>query len=517
MALLNRVFGPDLPKAIASKRPILSQIGKTALDVLGSMRSMAAGFGDMSFALRQGVFVAPRHPVIWTKAFGRMLRQYFDPKFFEASQREIAGRPSFELMRDHGLSLTRIGAAREEPFQATLPEKIPIVRIGMRAAERAYTGMGNRLRADLFDLLVKANDQAGADIFDLTSGANLINTMTGRGSLRYPLTPGIQSAPSLARAAPIMNAALFSPRLLASRLNLLDPMYYASLPKAVRMEALKSLAAFATAGSGIVGLAKASGVAVGTDYASADFGKIKFGNTRWDIWGGFQQPVVMMLRVLTQRMVSSVTGREFKFGEGYKAPTSIDIIQRFVGSKVSPPVRLALALLERKGFAGEPVNVPAEIAQAFIPMFAADVYELMAEHGTKRLWMAPLGFFGQGVQTYGRTIPNIERTPMGRPTVKFRPVPEAGEALIRYLTGTSGSNIPERYHRPLSDLNLREQRARADIDKAKALTKQDGKRRVVAGTLVYIEGEIVKTKALQKRQTAQQAVAQLQREGKLAR
>ena len=106
---------------------------------------------------------------------------------------------------------------------------------------------------------------------------------------------------------------------------------------------------------------------------------------------------------------------------------------------------------------------------------------------------------------------------MGRPTVKFRPVPEAGEALIRYLTGTSGSNIPERYHRPLSDLNLREQRARADIDKAKALTKQDGKRRVVAGTLVYIEGEIVKTKALQKRQTAQQAVAQLQREGKLAR
>src|SRR3990167_297176 len=209
---LKQVFGPELPKALEGKRPLLSRLGRLGLDVAGSMRAMSAGLGDMSFPLRQGIFVFPRHPIIFTKAFGRMVRQFFDPRFYEASQQQIAQRPSYKLMQEHGLQLTGKGL-REEPFQGSIPERIPGVRIGMRAAERAYSGMGNRLRADIFDLFVKANEQAGEDIFDLTHAANFINTATGRGTLRIPGTLGIAGSPTWERAAPILNATLFSPRL----------------------------------------------------------------------------------------------------------------------------------------------------------------------------------------------------------------------------------------------------------------------------------------------------------------
>ena len=517
LRLLRQVFGPELVKTLAAKRLALNRFAQFGLDVLGSMRAFAAGVGDMSLALRQAIVVAPRFPRLWTRAFTQMHRQYFSPKFFKASQQEIASRPTFAQMQEHGLHLTGIAEGmREEPFQSTILQRIPGVRVLANAAERAYTGMGNRLRADLFDRYVALNKRLGGEVYDLDQMANVINTWTGRGALRLYGTRGIESAPSLARMAPVLNATLFSPRLLASRLNLLDPMYYRSLSKPARQEAIKTFTAFVATGASMLGLAKAAGVEVGTDPRSADFGKLKIGNTRIDIWGGFQQPVVLFLRLLSGQMVSSTTGREFTLGEGgYKPTTRLDILQRFAGSKVSPPVRLALALFQGTTATGQKTNLSAEVVNSFVPMFLGDLYELIQEHGLDGAWGGPLSFYGAGVQTYGRQIPTIGKTPAGRATVQFRQPPELGEAALNALTGKRISNIPPQYHRPLSRLRLQEQRDTADIDKAKALTAQDGKRRVQAGVLITLEDGIVKTKTLQKRLTPLKAVTDLQQAGRL--
>lgn len=514
LSLLKKVFGPDLVKTLALKRPALNRFARMGLDVLGSMRAFAAGVGDMSLALRQGIVVAPRFPGIYARALGEMHRQYFDKRFFAASQREIAERPTFALMQEHGLTLTGMTEGmREEPFQGTLPQRIPGVRLLANAAERAYTGMGNRLRADIFDRYVDLNHRLGAEVYDLDQMSNVINTWTGRGALRIPITPGIESAPSLARMAPVLNAIFFSPRLLASRINLLDPMYYVSLSGPARREAIKTFAAFVAAGGSLLGLASAAGVKVGTDLRSADFGKLKFGNTRVDVWAGFQQPAVLLLRLASGQMVSSTTGREFTLGEGgYKPTTRLDIVSRFLGSKVSPPVRLALALSQGTTATGQKTNLSAEVANSFIPMFLGDLYELIDEHGLEGAWGGPLSFYGMNVQTYGRQIPNLDTTPSGRPTMKFRQPPELGEAALNALTGRRISNVPPQFHRALSQSRLAEQQHSADVDKAKALTRQDGKRRVVAGVLIIQSPDgIVHARTLRKSQTPMRLLQSSQR------
>jgi len=336
--------------------------------------------------------------------------------------------------------------------------------------------------------------------------------------LRIPLGGrALAGSEALERAAPILNATLFSPRLVASRLNLLDPTYYLTLPKHVRKEAIKDLIAFAGTGVTTLGLLKASGHEVGADWRSADFGKVKVGNTRYDLFGGFLQPTVAAARLITGQMVSSTTGREFQLGEGYKPTTRADIAMRFLASKQSPLARFATGLLQGTTGAGEKFEIAPELVSMFIPMVMQDLYEVTQEHGPTRWWMGLPTVVGIGVQTYGRTIPNIEPTPSGRPTVRFRPTPELGEAIVSSVTGKRRSNVPERLHRPLSDLNLSLQIHKADVDKAKAQVRRDGKRQVVRDaygeTVIWQEQGITKTKTTRRKQTPSEAVADLQKLG----
>ena len=57
----------------------------------------------------------------------------------------------------------------------------------------------------------------------------------------------------------------------------------------VRKEAARDLVAFLGIGASVLGLAKMAGAEIETEPTSSDFGKIKIGNTRYDIWAGFQQ------------------------------------------------------------------------------------------------------------------------------------------------------------------------------------------------------------------------------------
>ena len=272
-------------------------------------------------------------------------------------------------------------------------EKIPLVGKVVRASGRAYIGFLNKLRFDVFVDLVNKAEILGLDPRknrDLTKSiADFINNATGRGTLPR----GLQTS------AVALNSVFFSPRLLFSRLNLLNPIYYVKQEPFVRKEALKSLFSFVGAGLTVLTLSKLIGADVGDEPRSSDFGKVKIDNTRFDVWGGFQPLVRSAAQIVTGKYISSTTGKEMTLGEGYKPMTRADIVQRFVEGKLAPIPSFVVALMKQQDAQGKPVSIPKEIGERFVPMVLQDIYDLAKENPA----LVPAGLvniFGVGVQTY---------------------------------------------------------------------------------------------------------------------
>lgn len=447
--LLSEVFPPEFISAVMEKRPLMEKLWHGAGEVLNLPRAMMAT-ADLSAPLRQGIFLVGR-PKQWIPAFRDMFKYAFSEEAYQGLATDIRARPNYKLMRESKLALTDLGEnmiKREEAFMSNLSEKIPIFGRLARGSNRAYSGFLNKLRADTFDSLVKSAKQTGVlkerpeVIHDI---AKFVNSATGRGSLG-----------AFDRAAVALNGAFFSPRLMASRFNLLNPVYYIKLDPFVRKEALKSL--FTTAGTAatILGLAKLGGAQVGTDPRSADFAKIKIGNTRFDILGGFQQYMVLASRLVTNQMVSSTTGKQFNLGEGYKPTTRMDVAQRFFESKTSPVGSFILGMARGKTSGGDEFDLPVEITNRFIPMLAQDMFDLYKERGLPGIGMGIPGIFGTGMQTYAEQIPLESRTKTGKPTIKWAQEPGLAETIVNKARGTEILPVP----------------VKAKYDEAQALLKQ---------------------------------------------
>lgn len=392
LELLHKVFGQEFVETALSKRPLFAKAKDVGLELANIPRAIMSSF-DVSAPLRQGVFLIGR-PKQFAPAFRDMFKYLVDEKAFATLNENIVARPTYQLMKDTRLAITELGknlTGREERFMSSYAEKIPIIGRGVRASGRAYTGFLNKLRADVFDDFVKKGAELGIDDPKfLKDAANFINHATGRGTLG-----------SLEKVAVPLNAFFFSPRLMASRLNLVNPVFYAKLHPKVRKEALKSLFTFGATASTVAGLAVLNGAKVGTDPRSADFMKLKFGNTRYDILGGFQQPIRAAAQFISGEIVSSTTGKVMTLGEGYKPLTRTDIISRYLESKEAPLISFATALLRGRTTTGELVDIPTEVANRFIPMAAQDMVDLYKEQGLKGIPMGSPALFGVGVMSYG--------------------------------------------------------------------------------------------------------------------
>ena len=154
------------------------------------------------------------------------------------------------------------------------------------------------------------------------------------------------------------------------------------------------------------------------------------------------------------------------------------------------------AMLQGHTQVGEDFRAGPELVDRFIPMLAQDMYDLIREEGLKGIGMALPAAFGVGVQTYGKQIPQRTTTPMGRPKISFRQPPSVGETIVNKITGTQVTNIPTAQHADLQQARQVELLRQMDIDAAKRLTLEDGKRRRVGNTIIYLERGIVKSKTM---------------------
>lgn len=422
---LSSVFGKNFTEALLQKRPEIEKMVDIGLQLYNLPRSFMAGFGDLSGTLMQNIMFAYRHPLLTAKNFGQELKFFASEKAFQANQKEIIDRPTFELMKRAKINFTELGGMigkREEQFMASLAENIPIIGSVIKATGRAWTGFLNRMRADVFDLGLENAKNTGVNINDprfLKTFGEFVNAGTGRGNL------GI-----LEKSMPVISQALFSARKLAATFNLINPNFYVRAHPFVRKEALKTWTSFLAGGSSILAIAKMNGAEIGDDPTSADFGKIKIGNTRFNVFGTYQQVAVLLARLYKGSMTSSVTGREIELGEGFKPTTKLDIISRFFETKQHPTLSLIFDSLRGEQALGLPFDLKAETLERFIPMVISDGYDLYKEHGNVGLWGIFPTMLGLPSQTYGRQIAILERTPQRTPKIRLRPVQRLSERIM---------------------------------------------------------------------------------------
>lgn len=393
---LGEVFPQGFIQTVLEKRPLIQKIGTELTEVFNVPRSIMATF-DMSAPLRQGVFFVGR-PKQFLPAFGNMFKYFWDEKAYDGLIQNIKSRPTYPLMREAKLSLSDIGVGlshREEAFMSNLPNKIPLFGSVVKASNRAYSGFLNKLRADSFDDLVNKANMQGVEITPKVAKniGEFVSAATGRGKLPNSLEPATVALSNL----------LFSPRLISSRLTMLNPQFYTKLDPFTRKEALKSLFTFSGTASSVLSLASLGGAKVVTDMNNADFGKIKVGNTRYDILGGFQQYIRLASQLITGKSVSSTTGVPIIAGEGYKAPTRLDLVGRFAESKLAPVPSFVKDILRGKTFKGENLSVTDEVAKRFVPLVIQDMNQLYKERGFEGIGMSIPSIFGVSVQTYSPT------------------------------------------------------------------------------------------------------------------
>lgn len=376
IALLSRTMPPELLKQLRGSKGLLGRIAEHAANVLNIPKALMASF-DVSAPMRQGVLMIGRKE-FYSSLFP-MVRALVSPKYQEAVFENIYRDPLFSAMQDSDLAVPVYkqhngGPAlmdHEEPYMTNLAQKIPLVGIGIRASERAYNTFVYKLRADTFKSLYNLGKAQGKtwDHDSLKDLSRFINTFTGRGDLgRFN------------NMAPILNSALFSPKLLKSRIDSLNPAFYAKLDPFVRKEAMKSMMSFAAFAITTLGLAKLAGAEVGMDPRKADGWKIKLGNTRWDILGGEQQLVRLMGNIATYGYKN---GKELvttgKIKSNYKDKNSIDAIGQFFRNKESPDISLAHDFLSGHDAVGQDVTAKQALLSRVTPMVGQDIYDAYSD------------------------------------------------------------------------------------------------------------------------------------------
>lgn len=394
-ALIERVFGRVAGQATEGKK--LSGFWDKFVSATNIPRALRSS-GDISAGFRQGLTVLVTHPKVWARQWVKSVKSFGSEDFYQAQQAAIHADPLYPLMAKYKVPFTEIGGSvpnTEEAFiGAQAAERIPL-GIGniVRRSDRAFTGFQNGTRAELFKMLVEKAALTGEDLSKDHLGesiAKIVGTFTGRG-----VTPKI-----LEKHLTTLNAAMFSPRLMFSRLNLLSPKYYHDLDPFARREAMAAARNLVASIGTVMFVAKALGAQVEFDPRSSNFAKIKVGNTRIDIAGGYSQYVRFIAQEMTREAISS-SGHKSHIGWGKTDTSDLANLTRLGRSKAAPIPAFAWDELSGKDFVGRPVKQGHEL-WSNAPFVAQDTYDAyqQKEPAPGIFAAAFLSAIGLGVQSY---------------------------------------------------------------------------------------------------------------------
>jgi hypothetical protein len=396
---------PKKPLTPLSKSP-----ENTVLENLGAIvnlpRTMLAGILDYSYALRHGGGMAISRNKRWREAFGTGAKSFLDEGLAIRTMDEIENaRPAWltdEVGQGLGFRTDNSGTLqpmpgqmrpglditpfeggklvdREEAFVSRFTNLVP----GVRMTARANITFLNKLRANVYDDIVSTWPESMRTPVRLKQLGKYINAATGRGDLG-----------ALNEASALLGNLFFSPRYLASLVQ--APLYMIRADPLIRKEAMKDMAAQFTGAATLLGLASVAGAAVELDPRSADFGKIRVGNTRVDPWRGYQQ---------IARLVAMIQSGETKSAGGSIYGIDADeAILRFFRTKLSPQAGFAVDAYYGKDLLDRPVEADFDNAwRRLAPLALQGLVEAIQEGPGEGIALSSLSLLGTGAQTYSST------------------------------------------------------------------------------------------------------------------
>ena len=370
--------------------PTWKQKALTAIeDVANIPRTTMASF-DLSGSLRQAGFLGPSHWREWKNAMGAQARALVSEDAAKQIMAELDASPLAQYRKGTSLYQAPFEGGqlgqREEQFMSSIASKLP----GVKESSRAYVVMLNKYRADVFDNVVSKWPEDARTPKRLDDLAKFVNAATGRGNLPQQLQG----------MAPAINALFFSPRFMYS----IPERHLAAFTRdpLMRKEVVKDLGAFYATGLTLVGATYAAakagllpGVSVATDYHNPDWGKVKIGDTRIDLWGGQQQWARMMARTID---IASrrAQGQPVKPTEG-----ELNTVTQFLRYKFSPIANLEEQVRTGKTAIGQKApGIPETALRLVAPLFLQDMYDAYTIGGPEAAALTVPSVLGLGVQTY---------------------------------------------------------------------------------------------------------------------
>jgi len=391
----------------AVPRSVGQKIKDEVLGALGAVKTLRASV-DISAIMRQGglLFLRPFQYKQSQQALAKMFSAFREGNF-NAINEAIAASPDAALMKEAGLHLSAPSGEGLLQGEAAFLKKngswigkkaanIPLVK----QSDQMYQTFLDVQRVNRFGQFKQQIDKMGLSPEEAMKGyqaaARFINYATGRGSLGKKFN-GVMDG---------LNLFFFSPRFVASRLNILNPGMYIKngfsgpAGRAVLRGQMSDLAQYVGTVGAIMYGAKTAGADITLNPNSPDFGKIKFGTWRYDLGAGLTQVLRTAWRIGADTPLAAT--KQKAVGQ-----SAIDIGEAFLANKLSPPAGVLRDFFKRQTVNKQPFTYTRAAADLVIPMQIADFIDAFKQEGLLGLGKTAIGTTGVGVQNYAESPGNV--------------------------------------------------------------------------------------------------------------
>lgn len=393
-------------------KPLLPRVLRAFGDAMLLPFSTLYGL-DYSFPLRQGGLlvrnVIERGPDgqwrfgAWPRNFTTGLRAILSGDYAKERDAQIR-RGSFAQFKDEVYYSPFEGGSfsqREETFMSHWIDKIP----GLRQTERGVVSFLNGLRSDMVDNFIRTQRRARDGQFpgqgEIDNYARYVNRATGRGNLG-----------ALEESVGLLNQVFSSSRRNVAMVQ--APFYMFNKYGSVRKEAMLDFVGFFGLGMATLGAASLAGADVGLDPDDlADFGKIRVGNTRVDIWGGYQQMARLVYKIAAGEATfegSPMHPEDWQVHGHLGVSDLVDPMVTFLRNKLSPLGSLGADLATHGDTLGQTLGqetslgdfgtVGNEAYRRLVPLGFQGIVEALQQDGLIGAGLAVTDLFGTSVNTY---------------------------------------------------------------------------------------------------------------------
>ncbi len=309
------------------------------------------------------------------------------------------------------LPQTLVGKITPENFKSGKVYKIfNALKAGKlyKASEVAFTGFQLKNRIDAFDLFLAISDKFNQKITRATvkdTGlGQLVNALTARGSLG-----------KLEPVANIINAPFFSLRKMVGTIE--GFFFYQAGKKTAYVRGLGIMARLQEIllVAVILGIAKMFNKdSVEEDPTSADYGKIKIGDTRFII-DQKAALTTLAMRIVMNKYKSSTTGNISEINTGkFGSATSMDLLGDFTQNKFSPPLGQFVEIINRQDRQGNKPTVKSVLIGLYAPLGIENAVETMNNPKAANLVATVIAdFVGILANTYSGSNLNEQYIPEG--------------------------------------------------------------------------------------------------------